>query len=102
MSSVDATLLYSLICRVHFGGQKDALDFVNTIELQTRTRYADYQRMKMVKLSVLTAAQDWFMQLNQLYITTMTWLEFKEKFLRYFCPTYIGIRAEKRSLGNCL
>ena len=58
MSSMDATLSYSLMDRVYFGGPKDALDFVNTIELWTRTRYTDYQRMKIVKLSVLTVAQD--------------------------------------------
>ena len=86
MSSVDATLLYSLMGIVHFGGPKDALNFIYTIKLWTRTRYADYQWMKMAKLSVLTVAQDQFIQSNQLYITTMTQLEFKEQFLRYFCP----------------
>ena len=37
MFDVDVALLYPLMGRVHFDGLRDALDFFNTIELQTRT-----------------------------------------------------------------
>ena len=33
MSDVEATLLYSMLGRVHFDGIRDALDFINIIEL---------------------------------------------------------------------
>ena len=69
-----------------FDGTSDALDFLNTIEARTRTCYTDYQRIMVVELSVQAAAQDWFMQSIQPRMTTMTQLEFKEQFLRYFCP----------------
>ena len=40
----------------------------------------------IVELSMQATAQDWFMQSIQPYMATMAWLEFKERFLRYFCP----------------
>ena len=40
----------------------------------------------VVELSIQAAAQDWFMQSIQPRMTTMTWLEFKEQFLRCFYP----------------
>ena len=43
----------------------------------------------LVELSVQAATQDWFMQSIQPYMATMAWLEFKERFLRYFCPPLI-------------
>ena len=43
----------------------------------------------IVELSVQAAAQDWFMQTIQPSMTTMTWLVFKERFLRFFCPTSV-------------
>ena len=85
MTNADATLLYSRIGRIAFDGSGDALDFINTIEARTRTRYRDYQWIMIVELSVQAAVQNWFMQTIQLSMTTMTQLEFKERFLRFFC-----------------
>ena len=86
MSDADAALLYSRVGRVSFDGTGDALDFINTIEARTRTGYTDYQRIMIVELSMQAITQDWFMQSIQPYMATMAWLEFKERFLRYFCP----------------
>ena len=86
MSDANASLLYSRVGRVSFDGTRDALDFLNTIEAKTRTGYTDYQRIMIAELSVQSVAQDWFIQSIQPRLTTMTWLEFKEQFLRYFCP----------------
>ena len=38
-----------------------------------------------VELSAQAAAHDWFMQSIRPFMSTMTWLEFKEQFLRFFC-----------------
>ena len=65
------------------------MDFINTIEARTRTRYNDYQRIMVVELSLQAAAQDWFTQSIRPFMSTMTWLEFKEQFLRFFCPSSI-------------
>ena len=42
MTDANAALLYSRVGRVAFDGTGDALDFINTIETRTRTRYTDY------------------------------------------------------------
>ena len=84
MSDADVALLYSRVGRVLFDGTGDAMDFINTIEARTRTGYNDYQRIMVVELSVQAAAQDWFMQSIRPFMTTMSWLEFKEQFLRFF------------------
>ena len=86
MTNVNAALLYFRVGRIAFDGSGDALDFINTIEARTRIGYTDYQRIMIVELSIQAAAQDWFMQTIQPSMTTMTWLEFKERFLRYFYP----------------
>ena len=52
MSDTDVVLLYSKIGRVSFDGTRDALDFINIIEPQTRTRHIYYQRILVVELSV--------------------------------------------------
>ena len=85
MSDADAALLYSRVGRVLFDGTGDAMDFINTIEARTRTGYNDYQRIMVVELSMQAAVQDWFMQSIRPFMTTMSWLEFKEQFLRFFC-----------------
>ena len=46
----------------------------------------DYQRIIAVELSVQATAHDWFMSSIRPFTTTMSWLEFKEQFLRFFCP----------------
>ena len=86
MTDANAALLYSIVSKVAFDGTGDALDFINTIEARIRTGYANYQRIMIIELLVQVASQDWFMQSIQPFMTTMTWLEFKERFLRYFCP----------------
>ena len=48
----------------------------------------------MVEISVSAAAQDWFMQSIQPYMTTMTWVDFRERFMRFFCPS--SVREEQR------
>ena len=87
MTDADAAVLYTRVGRVSFDGTGDAMDFINTIEARTRTGYNDYQRIMIVELSLQAAAQDWFMQSIRPFMTTMTWLEFKEQFLRFFCPS---------------
>ena len=86
MTDADAALLYCRVGRVIFDGTGDALDFINTIEARIRTGYANYQRIMIIELLVQVASQDWFMQSIQPFMTTMTWLEFKKRFLRYFYP----------------
>ena len=54
MTDADAALLYSRVGRVYFDGTGDALDFINTVESRTRTRYSDYQRILVVEISVNT------------------------------------------------
>ena len=85
MTDADASLLYYRVSRVAFDGTGDAFDFINTIEARTRTRYTNYQRIMIVELSVQATAHDWFIQSIQPFMTTLTWLEFKERFLRYLC-----------------
>ena len=63
------------------------MDFINTIEGRTRTGFNDYQKIMIVELSVQAAAQDWLMQSIRPFMSTMTRLEFKEQFLRFFCPS---------------
>ena len=58
MFDVDATLLYSRVGRVHFDGTGNALNFINTIEARTRTRYTDYQKIMIMELSVQAVAQE--------------------------------------------
>ena len=87
MSDAEAAVLYTRVGRVPFDGTGDAMDFINTIEARTRTGYNDYQRIMVVELSLQAAAQDWFTQSIRPFMGTMTWLEFKEQFLRFFCPS---------------
>ena len=87
MTDADADVLYTRVGGISFDGTGDAMDFINTIEARNQTGYNDYQRIMVVKLSLQAAAQDWFMQSIRSFITTMTWLEFKEQFLRFFCPS---------------
>ena len=84
MSDAETAVLYTRVSRVPFDGTGDAMNFINTIEARTRTGYNDYQRIIVVELSLQPAAQDWFMQSIRPFMTTMTWLEFKEQFLRFF------------------
>ena len=94
MIDADAVLLYSRVGRIYFDGSRDVLDFVNTIESRTKTGYSDYQRIIVVEISVSAAAQDWFMQSIQPYMTTMTWVDFRERFMRFFCQA--SVREEQR------
>ena len=86
-ADVDAVVLYTRVGRVSFDGTRDDMNFINTIEARTQTGFNNYQKIMIVELSVQAAAQDWFMQSIRSFITTMTWLEFKEQFLRFFCPS---------------
>ena len=52
MSDVNATFLYSVIGRVHFDGTRDALDFINIIELWIRIGDTYYPMIMIVKLLV--------------------------------------------------
>ena len=88
MSDAEAAVLYTIVGRVPFDGTGDAMDFINTIEAKTQTGYNDYQRIMVVELSLQAAAQDWFMQSIRPFMSTMTWLEFKEQFLRFFLPLF--------------
>ena len=86
MSDAEAVVIYTRVGRVLFDGTGDAMDFINTIKARSRTRYNDYQKIMVVELFVQATAQDWFMQSIRPFMTTMSWLEFKEQFLRFFCP----------------
>ena len=48
----------------------------------------------MVEISVSEAAQDWFVQSIQPYMATMAWADFRERFMRFFCPA--SVREEQR------
>ena len=61
-----------------FDSTGDALDFINTIEARNKIKFNIYQRIMTVELSAQAAAHDWFMQLIRPFMSTMTWLEFKE------------------------
>ena len=87
MTDAKAAILYTRVDRVLFDGTGDAMDFINTIEARTRMGYNDYQRLIVVELSLQAVAQDWFMQSIRPFMSTMTWLEFKEQFIRFFCPS---------------
>ena len=56
-------------------------------ELETDIFFPSCPVMVM-ELSLQAAAQDWFMQSIRPFRTTMTWLEFKEQFLRVFLPLF--------------
>ena len=58
MTDADAAVLYTRVGRLPFDGTGDAMDFINTIEARTTTRFNDYQKIMIVKLSVQAAAQD--------------------------------------------
>ena len=60
MNDADATILYTRVDRVPFDGTGDALDFIITIEARNETRSNDYQRTRIVELSIQAAAHDWF------------------------------------------
>ena len=79
-------LLYSKIGRLSFDETRDALDFINTIELSTIMGYIDYQWILIIKLSIQATTWDWFMQSIQPYMDTITWREFKGQFFRFFYP----------------
>ena len=87
MTDAEAAILYTRVGRILFDGTGDAMDFINTIEARTRTGYNDFQRLMVVELSLQAAAQDWFTQSIRPFMSTMTWLEFKEHFMRFFCPS---------------
>ena len=87
ISETEVAILYTRVNRIPFDGTGDAMDLMNAIEAKTRTVYNDYQRIMVVELSLQAAAQDWFMQSIRPFMSTMTWLEFKEQFLRFFCPS---------------
>ena len=76
--------MYYRVSRIAFDGTSNAQNFINTIEGRMRTGYTNYQRIMIVELSVQAAAHDLFMQSIQYFMTTMTWLEFKKIFWRYF------------------
>ena len=88
MTFADVAVLYTRVGKVSFDGTGDALDFINTIEARNRTRSNDYQRIMIIELSVQAAAHDWFMQSIRPFMSTMTWLKFKERFLRFFRPIF--------------
>ena len=94
MTDADTFLLYSRVGRISFDGTRDALDFIYAIESRTSTGYSDYQRMLVVEISVSAAAQDWFVQSIQPYMTTMAWADFRERFMRFFFPA--SMREEQR------
>ena len=86
MIKANAVVFYTRVGRVSFDDTGDALDFMNAIEVRTRIGFNDYQRIMTVELFAQAAAHDWFMQSIRPFMSTMTWLDFNEQFLRFFCP----------------
>lgn len=54
--------------------------------MRTRTAHTEYQRIKIVELSVEGPALDWFIQSIQPQMTMMTWAQFSERVIRRFYP----------------
>ena len=79
-----------------FNGTGDALDYINTIEARTRIGFNDYQKIMNDELSIQAAVHDWFVQSIRPSISTMTWLEFKEQFLRF----YVHFLPERTTGGS--
>ena len=73
MSDPEATLFYAKIGRISFNGIFNPLDFLHAIKTRTRTAYTEYQRVMIVELSVEGPALDWFMQVVQPQMATITW-----------------------------
>ena len=73
MSDPEATLFYAKIGRISFNGIFNPLDFLHAIKTRTRTAYTDYQRVMIVEFSVEGPALDWFMQVVQPQMATITW-----------------------------
>lgn len=86
MSDPEAALFYARIGRIAFDGMLDPLDFLHAIETRTRTAHVDYQKIIIVELSIEGPALDWFIQSIQPRMTAMSWAEFRERFMKRFCP----------------
>ena len=85
MSDLKATLFHARVDRIPFDGTSDPLDFLHAIETRTRTAHIEYQRILFMELSVKGPALDWFVQVIQPQMITMTWAQFWERFMRRFC-----------------
>ena len=97
MTFADVAVLHTRVGKVSFDGTGDALDFLNTIEVRNRTRSNDYERIMIVELSIQAAAHDWFIQSIRPFMSTMTWLKFKGRFLRFFLAHLL---PERTTGGN--
>ena len=73
MSDPEAALFYTRVGKISFDGTSDPLEFLHAIEMRTQTAHTEYQRIMIVKLSVEVLALDWFVQVIQPHMTTMTW-----------------------------
>ena len=89
MSDPEATLFYAKVGRISFDGIFNPLDFLHAIKTRTQTAYTVYQRVRNLELSVEGPALDWFMQVVQPQMATITWAKFRERFMRRFCPKSI-------------
>ena len=72
MSDLEAALFYARVSRISFDGTLDPLDFLHAIKSRTRTAYTKYQRILNIELSIEGPALDWFVQVIQLHMTTLT------------------------------
>ena len=72
MSVIEAMTFYASIGRIFYDSTSDPLDFLQTIELRTRTVHTEHQRMLIVELSIEGAILDWFIQVIQPHMTTLT------------------------------
>ena len=84
MSDLEATLFYARDGMISFNGTSDPLDFLYAIKIRTRTAHTEYQQIMIVELSVEGPALDWFIQVVQPQMITMTWAQFRERFMRRF------------------
>ena len=96
MSDSEAVLFYARVGRISFDGIFDPLDFSHAIKIRTQTAHTEYQRIMIVELSVEGPTLDWFVQVIQLYMMTLTWAQFRERFMRRFCPEPIQMSFRLR------
>ena len=86
MSELEIALYNARVSRVTFDRTSDPLVFLHVIETKTRTAHTEYQRIMIIELSVEGPALDWFVHIIQLHMMTMTWAQFRERFMRRVCP----------------
>ena len=82
MLDLEAALFYARVGMISFDGISDLLDLLHATEMRTHTTHTEYQRIMIVELSIEGLALDWLVQVIQPHMTTLTWAQFRERFMR--------------------